>query len=797
MKYLARLPEEPLCYHVKKVSELMEKMGDSSPIHINKQIVKLTGLFHDIGKYTRYFQSYLKEKKSFGGREKHAFLSSLIAYIFLKNNSIIDPEIRLSVFFSIRHHHSNVHNLNKELDDSDPLWYQNARLVKSQIESLKGAKKEIEKNYPKGTMEAISALKDTDKIANELYDVVFSNDNLSLYFTTNLLLGMLVDADIRAVINMDANEKRVEIPENTVDLYLKTLPKSSPIDPLRKEFYELVVNNILKFGFENNFLSLTAPTGIGKTLAGLSAAVKLRNMVQRETGRIPRIIYVLPFTSIIDQNFKVIKDVLQKAGFKDEVILKILLKHHFRASPGESVKETRAEDIWKLLGEDSLFNSQKADDILKLYEKAHTQVETWDGEIIVTTFVRFYETLFTNRRSEMRRLHRLAGSIVILDEVQNIPVKYWEATEKAFKFLSQNWNVKFLLMTATRPALLKNAVELTEPHKKYFFSKLSRTALKIEREPVSYAQIEDWLLPKVRETSSFMVVTNTVRSAQEIFKALENKLKGYKLYFLASSLIPVHREKRVEEIKKKLKKGEKIGLVATQVVEAGVDLDFEVVIRDLAPLDSVVQAAGRCNRNFNHPDGNVYFVKLKEPEGSKILAYYIYDGVLINATENLLTGISSLQEKEYLSLVEKYFHKLRDEGLKPQNLKIIDYLNFLSYEEISKFSLIDNQIPEVPVFVEFNQEASSYIKNLENLETNSAVDYQKKFNIRSAFKELAPKLWGYVVNVPVKVVKELSLPSLPFASSFLLLPRTYPDFEKIYDEETGFLRNLDHNCIFL
>ena len=787
-------PNIPLEKHLLGVAERVNIFCDELKTGNSLCIAgHLAALAHDLGKATSYFQNHLKGFRVNPDLSSHALLSAVLAVWHFSEP--IPPKFLFPLFAAIRAHHSSPKSP-REITDPKHDWENLEKQANSiELQQFNGLLKTIGLPMIKNGELLPPFPKFRQKFS--WLDEVKHARGIATYFTTNLLLGMLVDADIRAVINMDANEKRVEIPENTVDLYLKTLPKSSPIDPIRKEFYELVVNNILKFGLENNFLSLTAPTGIGKTLAGLSAAVKLRNMVQRETGRIPRIIYVLPFTSIIDQNFKVIKDVLQKAGFKDEVILKILLKHHFRASPGESVKETRAEDIWKLLGEDKLFNSQKADDILKLYEKAHTQVETWDGEIIVTTFVRFYETLFTNRRSEMRRLHRLAGSIVILDEVQNIPVKYWEATEKAFKFLSQNWNVKFLLMTATRPALLKNAVELTEPHKKYFFSKLSRTALKIEREPVSYTQIEDWLLPKVKETSSFMVVTNTVRSAQEIFKALENKLKGYKLYFLASSLIPVHREKRIREIKKKLRKGEKIGLVATQVVEAGVDLDFDVVIRDLAPLDSVVQAAGRCNRNFNSPDGNVYFVKLKEPEGSKILAYYIYDGVLINATENLLTGISSLQEKEYLSLVEKYFHKLRDEGLKPQNLKIIDYLNFLNYEEISKFSLIDNQIPEVPVFVEFDQEASSYIKNLENLETNSAVDYQKKFNIRSAFKELAPKLWGYVVNVPVKVVKELSLPPLPFASSFLLLPRTYPDFEKIYDEETGFLRNLDHNYLFL
>ena len=213
-------------------------------------------------------------------------------------------------------------------------------------------------------------------------DMVAKFNDLDLYFTTNLLLGMLVDADIRAVIGMEANEKRVEVPDDTVDRFLEKFPNTSPLNSLRREFYTLVIENIRRADSQKIF-SLTAPTGIGKTLAGFSAALKLRNQIYQKTGRQPRIIYVLPFTSIIDQNYEVIKNVIENSGISNS----ILLKHHFRSSPTIDGSKLDISDVWKSLEETKLFEQK---DVIKIYEQAHTKTETWDGEIIVTTFVRFY-----------------------------------------------------------------------------------------------------------------------------------------------------------------------------------------------------------------------------------------------------------------------------------------------------------------------------------------------------------------------------------------------------------------------
>ncbi len=789
MKELYSHPGIFLHKHLKKVSDNVGQFCDE--LNIDKKFcetAQLAAITHDLGKSTKYFQEHLKGKKVNPSLSSHALLSAVLSVWHFGKDLPVD--LKLALFIAVRAHHSNL------------TYVENLIYPKHEWKYLEEQVKAIDLKLFGSLIKSLGlSSMDNNLLPNfENFKSNFSwivddfPKNTSLYFTTNLLLGMLVDADIRAVAGIEVNSEPYEIPDDVVDKYIGTLPKTSPLTPLRKEFYTTVIENIGKFGPETEFLSLTAPTGIGKTLAGFSAAVRLRNMLKGESKRPPRIIYVLPFTSIIDQNFEVISKVLRHYGIPDD----ILLKHHHRASVDGTNENSGIKDIWQLLEEGELLKEPQSEELLKRYEKAYTRMETWDGEIIVTTFVRFFDTIFTNRRSEMRRLHRLAGSIVILDEVQNIPVEYWEATEKASDFMARQWHTRFILMTATRPALLEGAKELTKPHKEFFFSKLSRTELNSDHEPVPYTEIDKWLVPKVETARSFMVVMNTVRSAQEVYRSLAEELKDFESYFLSASLIPVHREKRIKEIKEKLNANEKVALVATQVVEAGVDLDFEVVIRDFAPLDSIIQAAGRCNRNsFVKQGGKVFLVKLTTPEyGDRRLATFIYDGVLLNTTEEIIGNSLTLKEKEYLKLVEKYFDKLRNGNRIPQNTKLFADIEAMNYDEIAMFSLIKNPVPQVPVFVEFDEKASKIVEILKELDEKRSGSYSERMKRRNLFKSISPKIWGYTINLPAKTVLEVGLPQLPYLSNFLYLLKSYP-LDKVYKEDVGFLRVIEHEAIFL
>ncbi len=792
MSNLESHPGIPLEKHLIDVKNRIQSFCDE--MEISDEICKvayLAALTHDLGKATAYFQRHLKGERIDPFLSTHALLSSVLAVWHWKDQ--IPPELRLPLFISVRSHHSNPSSPSNMVDPKHE-WKDLEKQVKSiDPEQFTDLLSSIGLPYnPHGDL-----LPSFQKFREEFTwsPEVENTRGINTYFTTNLLLGMLVDADIRAVIGLNANGNRVEIPSDIVDRFLENLSSEAPINSLRQEFYRTVTENIEILGLENQFLSITAPTGIGKTFAGFSAAVRLRNMIFNQTERLPRIIYVLPFTSIIDQNFEVIKDILNFAGIEDSV----LLKHHFRASPSQSTKGIKAEDVWRSLEETANLRNRKGDDPLKRYEQAHTRVETWDGEVIITTFVRFYETLFTNRRSEMRRLHRLAGSVVILDEVQNIPVKYWEATEEVLKFLADSWDTRFILMTATRPALLENAKELTEPHKKAFFNKLSRTKLNVEHEPVPYPKVDHWLIPKIRSAKSFMVVMNTIRSAQEVYEELRSQLDDFKLYFLSASLIPVHREARIKEIKERLKEGHRIALITTQVVEAGVDLDFDIVVRDLAPLDSIVQAAGRCNRNSQKgTGGEVFLVKLNNPEhDERRLAYYIYDAVLINTTEEVIGNRYVLPENAYLTLVEDYFSKLRYERRKAPDKNLLTAVNALNYDGIGGFSLIEQGPPQIPVFVEFDERAKELVEKLKKLEEMPAKTYDDRMKRRTIFRSIAPDLWGYVVNVPLDVAAGAGVTQLPYATNFFCLPSDHPNFDEIYREDTGFSRKIEHMTWFL
>ena len=777
-------PGVPLEKHLteveKRVRHFCEALGAEREF---REVASLTALAHDLGKATDFFQKHLQGERVSARHASHSLLSALLAIEYPGKD--LPLSLKLSLFLAVCSHHRNPGNaldaLHLPLEESRILEEQIKRIPLekfSRLVSSLGLR-----SFP--DRPSLSMKRLTHEFFWPAEDFLGKSKDFSLYFTTNLLLGMLVDADIRAVLDMPPEEKRAELPPDIVDRYLENLSAKTRLDGLRRDFYRTIIQNILRCAPEERFLSITAPTGIGKTLAGFSAALRLRDLIFRETGSLPRVIYVLPFTSIIDQNYKVISQVFETGGFSPK---DLVIKHHYRAeySPRDFLEENIFSEF-----------SDKTD-WLKKFEKLHHRTETWDGEVIMTTFVRFYETLFTDRRSEMRRLHRLAGSIVILDEVQNIPAEYWEVTEKVLRFLAERWNTRFLLMTATIPALFPETRELTKPKKTFFFTRTSRTHLEVSFEPRPYTEIEEWLIPKIEKAKSFLVILNTVRSAQEVYQKLSERLSGKQLYFLSASVVPVCRERRIEEIRENLRNGVPLGLVATQVVEAGVDLDFEVVVRDLSPLDSIVQAAGRSNRNAeNTSGGKVFLVNLTAEDSSRRLSTYIYDSVLLSVTEELLQGISELEERAYLSLVEKYFEKVRFEGRKAQRAELAEALEKLRYDNLRLFSFVEERCPNVPVFVELEDEAGKLIEILKNFEENPIWNYEERLRRRAELKYLGPKIWAYTVNVPARVVHEVGLSDLPYLSGFKWLSREDPRFSTLYDEILGFCREITHEALFL
>jgi CRISPR-associated endonuclease/helicase Cas3 len=239
--------------------------------------------------------------------------------------------------------------------------------------------------------------------------------------------------------------------------------------------------------------------------------------------------------------------------------------------------------------------------------------ENWDAPLIVTTFVQLFESLFSNLPSRCRKVHRLARSVIVLDEVQTLPVEVLEPTVHALQQLIDDYGATVLLSTATQPAL--DRIALTNPpvqvvaNPAQHFQTLRRVDYHVDLTPRDY----NWLADAIAAREQIMVVLNTRKDAIATLDALHDRcpeLAG--VFHLSTLLCPAHRREVLAEVRRRLADGAPCRLVTTQVVEAGVDLDFPVVMRAVGPLDRIVQAAGRCNREGRLPRGEVIVFDLAQ-----------------------------------------------------------------------------------------------------------------------------------------------------------------------------------------
>jgi CRISPR-associated endonuclease/helicase Cas3 len=385
-----------------------------------------------------------------------------------------------------------------------------------------------------------------------------------LQFFVRMLFSCLVDADFldtEVTLDKTKSDWRLTYPG------IKELHKRfwANFNTLRKEAdHTLIVNRqrdlVLKdclqaAVLEPGLFSLTVPTGGGKTLASLAFA--LNHAITKEKRRI---IYVIPFTSIIEQNAKVFRDMLG-----DDAVL----EHHCNFLPDESDWKTRLA------------------------------AENWDAPVVVTTNVQFFNSFYSNKTSKCRKLHNVANSIVIFDEVQAIPVEKLRPCLEVIKELSLNYGVTTVLCTATQPAIefseqftsgLKNVREIIQDIPS-LFSELKRT------EEIYIGKFtEEDIANQLLEHEQVLCIVNTRQQALDVFNALPESDENI---HLSALMYPAHRTRKLDEIRKRLTPGNEspCRVVSTQLIEAGVDVDFPCVFRAIAGIDSIAQAAGRCNRN--------------------------------------------------------------------------------------------------------------------------------------------------------------------------------------------------------
>jgi len=474
---------------------------------------------------------------------------------------------------------------------------------------------------------------------------------------------------------------------------------------VNKERASILQQCIARSAHKPAIFTLTVPTGGGKTLSSMAFA--LYHAVKSDYKK-RRIIYVIPYTSIIEQTAEQFGDI-----FKDAVV-----EHHSNVNVSDESSETA---------------------------RSRLACENWDAPIIITTSVQFFDSLFSNRSSRCRKLHNIVNSVVVLDEVQLLPSEYLNPILHTMKELHQNYNVTFVLSTATQPAFT--------PHKSvdYRFEGLSETVELVDNpmqlhkafKRVHVHVPDDLVTPRTWEDlaseltkhASVLCVVNRRDDCRTLYEMLPQK--GDNAFHLSALMCGEHRSTVIKQIKQRLKDKLPARVISTQLVEAGVDLDFPVVYRAIAGLDSIAQAAGRCNREGLLEEGSV--VVFAPP--SKIPAGYLRQAGEI--------GRRLLAEK-------------REDTLSPERFdQFFRELYWLQGDGLDKFKILTDLETNMELRFSFFSAAQNFKMIDDKQYASVVVCYDEGVRLIETLKKMGPERWllrklqRYIVNLPRYVHSKL------------------------------------------
>lgn len=752
---------------------------------------KICLLIHDAGKAMSYFQYYMEDIEQgesiekHGEMKEHGLISGIIAYyITLK---YMEDEIMafLALMIVSRHHNSleNPKNAYSMFSKSN-IGSNKMKNLEKQYNSIN--RNELDAIYKKLGLNLDISNIEWDTIINKIVPISKYNfpkrlDNIKSlegFLLIELLFSILIYSDkLEAIFNSsDENidtfiadmDKNKHIDSNIVDTYKKSFIKTDgKMAIMREEAYLDVAQSIIKADLEKKIYSINLPTGSGKTLTALKASLLLRERLKDEKGFTPKIIYILPFTSIIEQNFDVFRKVLGNDG-EDAII-----KHHYLAD-----KEYK-----------------KSSDDYYDYDIAQHLIESWESEIVVSTFVQLLHSIFTNRNRQLKKVHNISNSIIILDEVQSIPYKYWNLINETFKSMARHYNCYFILMTATLPLIFNEEkgeiIELARKKAKYF-ANFNRIKINCDmlKEPINIQKLKSIVYNDIiaNPDKSFLIVLNTVNSSIQLYEDIKLKLgKERKPIYLSSNIIPKDRIDRIKEIKEQ--KGNKI-VISTQVVEAGVDIDMDIVYRDFGPMDSINQTSGRCNREGGKVKGLVkLFILYDEKNRDKEYCSYVYDSLLIESSKKVIGNIGEIEEKNLMGLSHKYFAELQKYGDDQQGREILNMIKELLYKDAFEcsqeseknkkvFRLIEEKFKTVDIFVELDEKAAKLWKQYEELK-----NIKNMFERRKQFGLIKRDFLQYVISVPENIAKK----QFSTDDNFIIHISKYM-VNNTYNIDTGFIR---------
>lgn len=612
--------------HLLRTFTLAQKMAAASDLSIGEK-EKGAILLHDLAKAHPHFQNKLAGERQ---RFNHAAPSALAA--FLATRSLLAAE-------AVRRHHTSLENL----VDIKRYWgsqkYKEVQKVLKKLPWWEGAASICNALALEicSWMELLPDEEDWDDLlfnAVELYEPGggggegknngSSNGKGELdWLNLRLLYSLMVTADRLEAMGGDIEYAPLSVDKKRIQEYVASL-KSRKLSDWRESIRQEVVNKAAQIINGPGIYTLTLPTGAGKTITGLQVAAEAALRLQAKS-----IIYVLPFISLVEQN----------AGVASKLFPIVREDHYFSPINEET------DDLLQENGD------EEADGAQKRLKRFLAFFRYWQEPMIVTTMAKLWNVLFSPRANEAMSFHRLSRAVILLDEPQSIPATYWSGVGQTLEMLSKQLGSVFILMTATQPEIAKG-IELTStsvsfPSIRHEFHWLNRR--------LSISEMAELLVEKGFLEGSSLIVLNTRMAALRMYQ--EMKKFGAEPFFLSAWLTPQHRKRVLKRLKEKEARKEPRCLISTQVIEAGIDLDFAKVFRDLGPFDSIIQVAGRCNRHGGEERGQVYIAELIDENG-RSFASYVYDAVLLNQTRQVLK--ERFNEKECPALVGSYFKALQE-----------------------------------------------------------------------------------------------------------------------------------------
>jgi len=706
MRYLSH-PTQKLTTHIENIQAY-----DSEDSLFVKAV-----LFHDLGKVLDSFQAYIQ--KQCKDSEPHAPISGII---YLLNHVKEDLKIsknELFIFNAIISHHGSLKSFCNREGSHDILAFFTKEIPTENIEEI----------YAKQDVVAYANLKEIDtknfrKLKRKNKKLRFDVDD---FVTQKLLFSKLIFADkYEAIYKSSHQKKENQQRQSLLHKRLDEIIKHK--DPKRDE----VKNSILDaYDKSYHIFTLTAPTGIGKTLTSLELALKIK-----EEKSLEKVIYILPFTSIIDQTYEVFNTL-----FPNEIT-----KHHHAVTFEDTQEDNRAYDRWKFI------------------------LNAWDEPFIISTLYQLFFALFSNKNSDNIKFQALQNAVIVLDEVQAIPFDLWKVFKALLPILAQKLNSTFILMSATMPILIDKTEALELVNKKAVFEEKNRYVLNY-LDVIDLEILADVIVAEYKEGKSVLCVVNTIKRSKLLYQLVKEQieesfcLNAYMFFEDRKEVISTIKEKESNNVTHKI-------LISTQVIEAGVDLDFDVGFREFAPISSIIQTAGRVNREGKKGLSPVYIFEAK---------HNIYDPIMMS--ESRKTFLEPLKEQEIeerdiLTYVEAYFNAL--DANKGDTQGMLDDIEIFDFNALSKknrdaFGLEAEHIKSVAVGVDLKSYEFDYFESSKGLKPYEMK--REKEKIRNAFQ-------ANILNIKEKDLNATGL-SIEYSDIFGIYYMI--EIEGIYSKESGFL----------